>query len=210
MPDNTEKFSSYESDPDVLLMLAFKDGDQASFENLMRKYYKRVFNFVFRFVNDRETAEDLTQDVFLRVYKAAYSYQPQSKFQTWLYTIAKNLSFNELRRHKRKMVSIDAPIVSSTGDDMPRQIADEKAETGFDILSKIELAQEVRKAIEQLPENQRVVVILFRYDKLSYEQIANTMGMSVSAIKSLLTRARLNLRKSLGSLVKKQGEKVYE
>jgi RNA polymerase sigma-70 factor (ECF subfamily) len=183
-------------------MLEFQNGNTASFENLMRKYYKRVFNFLYRMLNDRESAEDLTQEVFLRVYKAAPSYKPQSKFQTWVYTIAKNLAFNELRRRKRPMISLDAGVRSAKGDEMPRQLADEKSVNALEELLQEEMAAAVRHAIEQLPQNQRTVVILYRYDKVSYEQISRTMGMSVSAIKSLLSRARENLRKNLAGFVK--------
>ena len=98
-----QKDKSYLADPDVECMLKVKKGDRVAFEILMRKYYPRILNFVYRFLGNRQLSEDLTQDVFLKVYKSARRYRPRSKFQTWLYTIAKNSCLNELRRNRRQM-----------------------------------------------------------------------------------------------------------
>lgn len=201
MSNFSENDSFYTSDPDVLLMLEFQNGNRASFENLMRKYYKRVFNFVYRLIGNRASAEDLSQEVFLRIYKSAAKYQSQAKFQTWLYTIAKNLALNELRRKKRPIISLEVGVNSKNGDVMTRQIADEKAENPSEHLKREEQAQAVREAIVDLSENQRMVVVLYRYDRMTYEEIAETLKMSVSAIKSLLSRARESLRKSLDKFV---------
>jgi len=200
MPDVFENKFFDESDPDVFLMLEFQKGDRASFENLMRKYYKRVLNFIYRLTGNVETAEDLTQDVFLKVYKAAAQYHPKSKFQTWLYTIAKNAALNELRRRKRPVMSLDAEM-SSGGETFLQQTADENAQNPSDELLTEERARAVREAVLSLPDHQRAVVVLYRYERMSYEQIARTMGMSVSAVKSLLSRARGNLRQRLSRFI---------
>ena len=186
----------YDQDPDVILYMDFQKGNTASFETLMHKYYGRIFNFLGRMTGNRDTAEDLTQEVFVRVYKAVSSYQPQSKFQTWIYTIAKNLALNELRRSKRSVVSLDAPVDGGDGE-MVRQVADPRSPSPASGLLIEEKQRIIREAVESLPENQRVVVLLRRYDNLSYAEIANAMGCTVEAVKSLLSRARVNLKERL-------------
>ena len=193
---------NYFSDPDVILMLAVKKGEQAPFETLMHKYYKRVFNFIYRFVSDRETAEDLTQETFLRVYRAARTYAPQAKFQTWLLTIARNLSLNDLRRRKVKMVSLQEEILTTRGQ-VPRQVEDKGRGPHEQLLAE-ERQEFVRRAISALPVHQRAAVSLRRYDDLSYEEISQVLGCSVAAVKSLLNRAKENLRQQLESVLYKQ------
>lgn len=164
----------YLSDPDVLLMLEFQKGDKASFEALMRKYYGRVFNFILRIVSRRDAAEDLTQEVFIKVYHAESAYVPQAKFQTWVFTIAKNLSVNECKN----------PI-----------LADEK-------LFQNETVRMVKEAVHSLPENQWLAVILRRYEKFSYAEIAESLNCSTEAVKSLLSRAKETLKKKLAEYIK--------
>ncbi len=191
-----DNLNPYLSDPDVQLMLSFQQGDKAAFEALLRKYFPRLLNFIYRFVGTREIAEDITQEVFIKVYKSGSYYQPQSKFQTWVYTIAKNMSLNELRRNRKGMVSLDAPF--DTGkNEMQRQMADTETLGPDQAMVQKEKVTAIRKAINSLPENQRLAVLLRRYDKFSYEQIAQTMGTSEKAVKSLLNRAKENLRTKL-------------
>jgi RNA polymerase sigma-70 factor (ECF subfamily) len=197
MPENPVKKSFYESDPDVLLMIEFQQGGRAAFENLMRKYYKRVFNFIYRLTGSRELAEDLSQDVFLKVYQAADQYRPRSKFQTWLYTIAKNSTLNELRRLKRPVIPFETEAFSEKGERLQGQVADPAAENSLEELLVQERIKSVQVAIGRLPENQRMAVVLYRYERMNYDEIAQTLGMSVSAVKSLLSRARENLRQYL-------------
>lgn len=186
----------YSHDPDVKLMLSFQDGNKAAFEELMHKFYPRILNFIYRYVGRREVAEDLTQEVFIKIYDSAHKYTPQSKFQTWAYTIAKNTSLNELRRAEQKNVSMDAPV-RSQGEELQRQVADQEAELPDEEMIKEEKAKMVREAIKALPDNQRIAVILRRYDQFSYEEIAQTMKTTVKAVKSLLSRAKENLREKL-------------
>lgn len=186
----------YLSDPDVRLMLEFQGGDKASFEALMHKYYPRLLNFIHRFVGRREIAEDLTQEVFIKVYQAACAYRPQSKFQTWIYTIAKNISLNELRRNRGSVVSLDEPFSSQEGE-LRRDVEDPSGARPDEDLLRQETMKAVRQAIHALPENQRMVVILRRYEQFSYEEIAQTMRVSVKAVKSLLSRAKENLKNKL-------------
>jgi RNA polymerase sigma-70 factor (ECF subfamily) len=191
-----DKINPYLSDPDVRLMLEFQGGDKASFEALMRKYYPRLLNFIYRFMGSAEIAEDLTQEVFLKVYRAAAGYRPESKFQTWVYTIAKNISLNELRHHKKTPFSLDEPFLSEDGP-VARQLEDTATPRADEQMLHDETAAAVRAAIDSLPENQRAAVILRRYEQFSYEEIAQTMRMSVKAVKSLLSRAKENLKNKL-------------
>jgi len=192
--------NDYLSDPDVQLMLSFREGNQAAFEDLMRKYFTRLLNFIYRYVGNRELAEDLTQEVFIRVYKTAHRYSPQSKLQTWLYTIAKNVSLNELRRLKNKNISLDQPIYTN-GEGLKRQVEDKTQKAPDHILLENEKAEIIMEAIQSLPENQRIAVILRRYDQFSYDEIADTMKTSAKAVKSLLSRAKENLREKLKNVI---------
>ncbi len=196
-----ENPNPYFSDPDVQLMLEFQKGDPASFEKLMSKYYKRILNFNYRFLGSKQTAEDLTQEVFIRVYRNAHSYRPQSKFQTWLYTIAHHAALNEARKLKRKIVSLEETFEADDSQ-LKRQIEDHHTPSPTaEILSK-ERQKVVKEAIDSLPENQKVAVILRRYEDLSYEEIAETMKCSVEAVKSLLNRAKENLKIALHKYIK--------
>ena len=190
-----KKEASYLSDPDVQRMLALKQGDRSAFEALMRKYYPRILNFIYRFIGNRQMAEDLSQDVFMKVYKSAWRYRPRAKFQTWLYTIAKNVCMNELRRKRNLMVSLD-DTPGSNENERRKEIADPNSDPGKALLYK-EKAALVRAAINDLPENQRMAVILKRYENFSYAQIAATLNITDKAVKSLLSRAKGNLKKIL-------------
>ena len=194
IPSPTEP--SYDQDPDVILLLDVQKGNTASFETLMHKYYARIFNFCRRMIGNHDIAEDLTQEVFVRIYKALPTYQPKSKFQTWIYTIAKNVSLNELRRLKRSVVSLDIPVDGEDGE-FQRQMVDRRSPSPDARLIAEEKQKIIRDAINSLPDNQRLVVLLRRYENLSYADIAKTMECSLEAVKSLLSRARVNLKERL-------------
>lgn len=184
-------------------MIEFQKGKKISFEILLQKFYPRILNFIYRYVGSRQTAEDLTQEVFIKVYHSAASYKPQSKFQTWIYTIAKNISLNELRRLSRPMVHLDQSVPHQDGE-TKFQLEDTRAAApGDDLLAK-EKTDVIRNAVAQLPEHQRTAVILRRYEDFSYEEIAKAMNTSVKAVKSLLSRAKANLRIKLSHLIKGQ------
>jgi len=181
-------------------MQAFQNGSRSAFETLMQKYYSRILNFIYRFVGNRQIAEDLTQEVFLRVFKYGPRYKPKSKFQTWLYTIAKNICLNELRKNKDFLASLDEPVTTGN-EDLQIQIDDPKNCGVDEELIRREKAMIIRQAINNLPENQRMAVILRRYDNFSYAEIAETLGVSDKAVKSLLNRAKVNLKCRLSGLV---------
>lgn len=183
----------YLTDPDVLLMLEFQKGNKASFEKLMERHYKHVLNIIYRFVGKREIAEDLTQEVFIRVYKNGSGYRATAKFQTWLYQIAKNISLNELRSRRAKDISLE-----ETAGEFPDEAGLSPSEEAL----KGETVKVVRSAINGLPESQRLAVILRRYENLSYEDIAKTLNCSIKAVKSLLSRAKENLKEKLSYVLK--------
>lgn len=197
-PEN--KTNSYYSDPDVRLMLDFQQGNKRAFEKLMRLYFPRLLNFIYRFIPNRETAEDLTQEVFIKVYKSAAAYIPLSKFQTWIFTIAKNISLNEIRRNKNSGLSLDEAF-GSEKNTLKDQIEDKTIPCPDRNIMQEEIASAVKAAINSLPENQRVAVLLCRYEKFSYKEIAETMNLSVEAVKSLLSRGKENLKGRLAGII---------
>ena len=195
---------------DVQLMLDVKGGDEHSFELLLQRYRTPVVNFLFRMVKSREQAEDLAQEVFIRVYRAREEYVPTAKFTTWLFRIATNLALNSLRdhRHQKLEMSIDAPLTadSDEGDERPFEVAD-KHPTIEQELVENERKKMIRRAIEKLPEKQRAAVLLHKYQELDYAEIAKILRCSESALKSLLFRAYEVLRVELAPLVARHGAK---
>ncbi len=192
---------------DVQLMLDVKSGDEASFELLLHRYRTPLVNFLYRMVRNREQAEDLAQEVFLRVYRARGEYVPTAKFTTWLFRIATNLALNSLRdnRHQKLEDSIDAParVDSEDGDERPLDVA-EKHPNIEQHLVEVARSQMIRHAIDKLPEKQRAAVLLHKYQELDYAEIAKILACSESALKSLLFRAYEALRVELAPLVAHQ------
>lgn len=200
--DNPFKQSDpYMSDPDVALMLEFQQGSQKSFEALLIKYYPRVLNFITRYGISRETAEDLAQEVFLKVYHSAAAYRPRAKFQTWLLTMVRNAALNALRDQRKNAFSLDEETRTEEGS-MARQVVHPSQKTPQEEMIHEERMRAIQSAIDSLPENQRWAVLLKRYENMSYEEIAQTMNCSVMAVKSLLSRAKESLAVSLAKLDK--------
>jgi RNA polymerase sigma-70 factor (ECF subfamily) len=184
-------------DDDVKLMLRFQKGEQEAFEELVHRNAPKVNTLIYRFLGDPGQVEDLTQEVFLRVYRTAARYQPTAKFSTWLYRIAANLSFNVLRA-KRRGQPVQLEIAySEDGEPFYRDVPDARHVPPHDRLDAEELRGKVGDAINQLPENQKVAIILNKYEQKSYEDIAAILDCSTMAVKSLLSRARSNLRSAL-------------
>lgn len=193
----------YLSDPDVVLMLEFQNGSAKSFEALLIKYYPRVLNFIARFGIDPHAAEDLTQDVFLKVYNCAAQYRPRAKFQTWLLTMVRNAALNALRDQRKNAFSLDQEHETEEGT-MGHQTAHPDQKNAREEMIGRERAKAIQEAINALPENQRWAVLLKRYEDMSYEEIAQTMNCSVKAVKSLLNRAKESLSVSLAKLEKRE------
>jgi RNA polymerase sigma-70 factor, ECF subfamily len=189
---------------DVQLMLDVKAGDEQSFELLLQRYRTPLVNFLYRMVRSREQAEDLAQEVFIRVYRAREEYVPSAKFTTWLFRIATNLALNSLRdhRHQKLEMSLDAPLTadSEEGDERPFEVADKHPSVEQELVEE-ERRKVIRRAIEKLPEKQRAAVLLHKYQELDYAEIAKILSCSESALKSLLFRAYEMLRVELAPLV---------
>ncbi len=184
-------------DTDAALMLRVKQGDGAAFAELVDKYKQPVMNFAWRMLRDATEAEDLAQNVFLQVHKSAHRYKVSARFSTWLFTIARNLCLNEIRRRSRHPAdSMDAG--GPEGDDQPaRQFEDGRTFLPADALLHRELEQKIEQALTDLPEIQRTAIILCRKQEMSYEEIAVVVGCSVSATKSLIHRGRETLKQKL-------------
>lgn len=178
-------------------MLRVKQGDMDAFTELVEKYKQPVLNLIFRTVHDATEAEDLAQTVFVQVFKSAARYQSTAKFSTWLFTIARNLCLNEIRRRSRHPAeSLDAPHPEQ--EDQPlHQFEDKKTFSPPENLLHGELAGKIEEALADLPENQRSAILLCRQEELSYEEIAEILGCSVSATKSLIHRGRETLKERL-------------
>ena len=186
-----------QADPDAALMLRAKRGDRAAFAELVEKYKQPVMNFVFRSLRDEIEAEDLAQTVFLQAWKSRRRYRQTAKFSTWLFTIARNLCLNEIRRRSRHPAeSIEESHAEH--EDQPRQQYEDKSQIAPpDKLLHGELAQKIEEALAGLPENQRTAILLCRQDELSYEEIAEVLDCSLSATKSLIHRGRETLKEKL-------------
>lgn len=186
-------------DPDVRLMLQVRDDQAAAFEELVLRYQRRLVTVLEHLVGKRELAEDLAQEVFLRIYRARKNYVPGAKFSTWLFTIANNLASNALRNQsRRKEVALAGQGSPSTSAHVLEHVA--QAASGLmptRQLDKAEMAEIVRAAMESLGERQRMALLLSKFEGMSYAEIAEAMETTEKAVKSLLTRARAALKEIL-------------
>jgi RNA polymerase sigma-70 factor (ECF subfamily) len=199
MPPDTSEQNPFLRDPDVRLMLRAREGDQAAFTELVAEYQDRLIGVLIHLLRDRDAAEDLAQDVFLRVYRARGGYEPTARFSTWLFRIANNLARNRRRdtgRHKEtgfgaeESELFDAPpsenLIPEKSGLMPTRQFD-----------RTEMRSVVQGALDTLNDTQRMVVLLHRFEEMSYSEIAAALDLSPAAVKSLLSRARVNLREKL-------------
>ena len=176
------------------LMAQVAEGDEYAFEILVRRHETPILNLIYRFIGDRTQANDLSQEVFMRVWKAAKTYKAEAKFTTWIYRITANLCLNELKSYgKRKLLFGERPIEEGQTLNAESNVSP----SAEDILLAEERSRQISDALQNLPENQRMALILKRYDNLSYGEIAKIMECSVSAVESLLVRAKRNLKEKL-------------
>ncbi|HUJ32020.1 MAG TPA: sigma-70 family RNA polymerase sigma factor [Candidatus Acidoferrum sp.] len=184
---------------DVQLMLDVKAGDDESFALLLRRYRTPLVNFLYRMVRDTATAEDLAQEVFLRVYRARKQYSPSAKFTTWMFRIATNLALNSIRdnRYHQMETSIDAP---ADEDSAPLELPAREMRIDEHMVER-DRSDFIRRVVSSLPEKQRVAVLLHKYEEMDYGEIAKILDCSESALKSLLFRAYETLRVQLAPLV---------
>lgn len=183
-------------DADADRMMRVQQGDLQAFEGLVDQYKRPIFNLVYRMLRDREEAEDITQKVFIQVYRASDRYRPTAKFSTWIFTIARNLTLNEIRRRSRKPWT-DSLDETMDGEGPAQRLdpPDHRARPANQELAHQEFLQCLEEAIDQLPENQRIAVLLCREGDISYEEMAKVMGCSLSAVKSLIFRGRETIKK---------------
>jgi RNA polymerase sigma-70 factor (ECF subfamily) len=186
---------------DADVMLRVKAGDQSAFDFLVQKYRRPLVSFMYRMARNTAAAEDLAQEVFLRVYRSRQSYEASAKFTTWLYRIATNLAVNHARDTRKErpevMVSLDEPD-EETGTTM--DVADSKM-SAEESLVRRERMLAIRSKVEALPERQKLAVIMHKYQQMDYKQIADVLKLSESATKSLLFRAYQTLREQLKEFV---------
>lgn len=193
----SDRLSEVRPDADTKLMLAFQRGESAAFEQLVERNQARVYSLLYRYLSGSSECEDLTQEVFLRVFKGAGRYVPTAKFSTWLYRITANVAFNRIRAQAR-----GRPVrLEVEGDDAdggyPRAIEDVRQGVPDGAMSRRELAEQVAAALERLPESQRMAIVLNKYEGMCYDEIARVLDCTTMAVKSLLSRARANLRSRL-------------
>ena len=184
-------------DFDAELMLRVKDGDGASFAILLEKHRLPVIHFLYRMVQNQGVAEELAQEVFLRVYRSRGSYEPTAKFTTWLFRIATHLALNSLRDGKNRR--LEERLDDDSGDAPSRQVSDQRPSVEQRMVHEARL-EEIRRAVAMLPEKQRAAVLMHKYEEMEYSQIAKALDCSESAIKSLLFRAYETLRARLAHM----------
>jgi RNA polymerase sigma-70 factor, ECF subfamily len=177
-------------DIDVELMLGFQAGDLQAFEKLFSRHARSVVNFAYRFVRNREVAEELAQEIFLKVHDAAPEYRPEAKFTTWLFRIATNVCLNEIRRPYFKATH-HSPDTTVTDDrERPVELEDTERPGPQAAMERRAVAAALKDALERLPEKQRLAFILNKYQDLSYAEVALVMKISEQAVKSLIHRAK--------------------
>jgi len=185
------------ADPDVQLMLAVQQGDQAAYQRLFEKHVAGVIGFAMQFVGNRARAEELAQDVFLQIYRTRAHYAPRARFKTWLYRMVTNACLSELRRpeHRVRMQPLDPPPGENM--DEPSASADIPSRSGEEMALDRDTVNRLRVAVAELPAQQRAALLLARVNGLSYDEVAASLSCSVSAVKSLIHRATVTLREQM-------------
>lgn len=185
------------SEHDAELMLRVRDGDPGSFALLLQKHRGPVVHFLYRMVQNQAVAEELAQEVFLRVYRSRSSYEPTAKFTTWLFRIATHLGLNWIRDGKNE--KLHERLDQQTSDGLSMQVPDRGKTVEQEMVYQAKL-REVRQAVERLPAKQRAAVMMHKYEELEYAQIASVLSCTESAVKSLLFRAYESLRARLAHM----------
>ncbi|HLN33331.1 MAG TPA: sigma-70 family RNA polymerase sigma factor [Gemmataceae bacterium] len=196
-------------DPDTRLMLSVRDDQPGAFEELVEHYQNRLVGVLHHLVGNATEAEDLAQEVFLRVYRARKKYRARCKFSTWLFTIANNLALNSLRARQRKpVVPLNTRDSGPLGPRPAERLVKDSGSQPSKRIQQQEMAAVVRKALDGLNERQRMAVLLNKFEDMNYAEIAEVMGLTTKGVKSLLCRARTNLRAVLQSYIYMDGEPV--
>lgn len=203
-PANNEPAAAgWRSDPDVQLMQRVRAGDTAAFRELFAKYVEPVVNFAYRFVLNRGRAEELAQDAFLQIYRARGRYEAKARFTTYLYRVVTNLCLNELRRfeYQGKTEPLEGHPSQDDAEGF-RELPDETIPPAEDSLAGVETGGRIQRVLQGLPPNQRIALLLSRVEGLSYEEVAECLETTESAVKSLIFRATQALRQELADLLR--------
>jgi RNA polymerase sigma-70 factor (ECF subfamily) len=194
--------ASWRSDPDVEVMQRVKKGDSNAFRELFAKHADAVVNFAYRFVNNRHRAEELAQDAFLQIYRARARYEPKARFTTYLYRVVTNLCLNELRRfdYQGRIEPLEGRPLAD-GEEGIRELPDEEIPDAEDRLAGVETGTRIQKVLDKLPPNQKSALLLSRVQGLSYQEVAECLETTESAVKSLIFRATQTLREELADLL---------
>jgi RNA polymerase sigma-70 factor, ECF subfamily len=195
-------------DPDIRLMLRVRDvDDTAAFSELVERFQHRLVAVMHHLIGSADEAEDLAQEVFLRVYRTRKKYTPKAKFSTWLFTIANNLALNALRdRQRRPVLPLDVRDSGPLGPRPTEKLAPNRDDPPAHGLQQQELVEIIRRALDGLNERQRMAIVLNKFEDMNYADIADVMGLSTKAVKSLLSRARSKLREALQGYIFMDGE----
>jgi RNA polymerase sigma-70 factor (ECF subfamily) len=203
MIDTHTDAQDFGGDPGVQWMLAYQAGDESAFDQIVEEYSSMVWSLLTRFLGQRAVREDLVQDAFLRVVRARERYTPTARFSTWLYRIVYNLAVNETQR-RRTLVSLDQPFGGEEDSSSLGDLQESATEGPSSELEREDVVSAVRVAIDSLPETQRMALILAKYHDTSYAEIAVVLESSEKAIKSLVHRARENLREQLAPFLQRE------
>lgn len=188
--------SAYLDDPDVQLMLRVQHGDEGAFTELRERYVPRIFGYFCRLLRDRASAEDLTQEVFLRLYRARQTYRPRARFSTWATHVTQNVARNAIRSRRRHNQVASASRETPSGQRFETLFVDHNGPPSRS-LERAELARAVREAVAELAQRQRVAIQMHQFEGRTYAEVAAELDMTPAAIKSLLYRARVQLRQAL-------------
>jgi RNA polymerase sigma-70 factor (ECF subfamily) len=180
-------------DPDSKLMIAYQQGDQEAFDYLLDKYHRPIVNFIYKFVNNAAEAEDLAQEVFLRIHRARMRYEPRAKFASWIYRIAANLSLKEIGRRRRVFFWKGNHNANGRGEEEELPVPDPLPNAERRMISS-EMGRIIRNAIQALPPKERLALVLRRYEDLSYRDIAEIMNCTEAAVKTYIHRGKLHVR----------------
>ena len=203
MIDTQSDQANFGGDPGVEWMLAYQAGDEDAFDQIVEEYSSMVWSLLTRFLGHHAVREDLVQDAFLRVVRARERYQPTARFSTWLYRIVYNLAVNETQR-RRTLVSLDQPLGVADETTSLSDLQESSMDGPSAELEREDVISAVRDAIDTLPETQRMALILAKYHETPYAEIAVVLDSSEKAIKSLVHRARENLREQLAPFLQRE------
>jgi len=168
--------------------LRVKSGDDSAFSEILKRYYNKILNYVYRYTNNRETSEDLTQEIFMRVHRSVKNYRPEAKFSTWLYKIATNLCLTEVTTRAKKYASSLDEVQQNVGS-----LEDEKSVDQLDVRYRSEIKKMIFDAMNTLSEKERSAIMLCKYEQLSYDEVAQTLDCTVGAVKTYVYRGRMKL-----------------